>query len=112
MHIICGVKNKMDYYTYVYKDLVPDGYVAGLVRDPIDKNRHVAHLYKGSFGDVGDPMCKRGWNRKEWGYSIWRNVFTSKGICKICLRRAEKGLDPIPFPYDTEEDLDEDSINV
>ena len=90
----------------MYRDLIPEGYIAGLVRDPYNDNIHVAHLYKGIFGDPGDPMCKRGWNRGGWGYSIWRNVIGEGGLCKICIRRAEKNLDPVPYPYE-ENDKDE-----
>ena len=49
-------------------------------------------------------MCRRGWNRGKFGYSIWRNVIGYKGLCKICLRRANKGLNSIPFPYENNED--------
>lgn len=47
-------------------------------------------------------MCKRGYNREE-GYSIWRNNVGDRGICKICLRRAQEGRDPIPWPKYEEE---------
>jgi len=67
-------------------------YTTGLVRDPDTKN--VAHLYAGGFGKPGMPMCKWGWNRdKGTSYSIWRNQVAC--ACKICLRRAEKGLLPV-----------------
>lgn len=89
----------MDFYTWAYKGQIPEGYISGLVRDPIEQNNHVAHLYKGNFSDPGDPMCKRGWNRGKYGYSIWRNVVGRKGICKICLRRALEGKEPISFPF-------------
>jgi ribosomal protein S14 len=52
----------------------------------------VAHLYKGRFSNVGNPMCVRGWNRMEGsGYSIFRNLPDIR-ICKICLRRANAKL--------------------
>ncbi len=94
----------MNYFTYYYKDLIPEGYVAGLVRNPRAEIDCVAHLYKGDFVNVGDPMCKRGWNRGKGGYSVWRNVIGRKGICAICLRRARANLNPIPFPYEDEKE--------
>lgn len=70
---------------------VPDGYIAGLGRDyPHPK---IAHLYEGTFENPGDPMCVRGWNRDEGqSYSIWRNNIGERGVCQVCLRRAQKGL--------------------
>lgn len=90
-----------------HREEIPDGYIAGLVRDDYEHNRHVTHLYKGTFNDPGDPMCRYGWNRLEWGYSIWRNVIGSSGLCKICLRRVRENREPIPFPYETEEEDNE-----
>ena len=56
----------------------------------------VAHLYKGTMNDPGDPMCVRGWNRSSGkGYSIFRNICTG-GICMICLRRAVKKKPSVP----------------
>lgn len=67
-------------------------YVVGLDRN----DQHlVAHLYRGTFGYPGRPMCVRGWNRSDGcSYSIFRNQY-GPGICKICMRRAEKGLEPV-----------------
>lgn len=71
---------------------VPDGYITGLPRDE-NADKKVAHLYEGTFGDVGNPMCRRGWNRSDGeGYSIFRNNVGEKGICKVCMRRAKLGL--------------------
>lgn len=70
---------------------IPDGYITGLSREYKALERLVAHLYEGDFRSLGNPMCKRGWNRGD-GYSIWRNNVGEKGICKICLRRARLGL--------------------
>jgi hypothetical protein len=68
-------------------------YRPGLGRDvPYPK---LAHLY-----ELGDdpmdfrlPMCQYGWNR-DYGqsYSIWRGHAGDSGICKICIKRANKGL--------------------
>jgi hypothetical protein len=84
-------------------------YITGMFRGDNGENM-VTHLYKGSFNNMGLPMCSRGWQRKcydedgnleDWEYSIFRNNVSSKGICQVCLRRAEQGLDPIdkPRPY-------------
>jgi len=73
-----------------------EGYVVGQSRDHDHDNR-VSHLYKGTFDDCGYPMCKRGWNRDNGAsYSIWRNNVSPGGICKICLKRATEGKEPIP----------------
>ena len=83
---------------------IPDGYVAGLVRDY--PTARVAHLYKGDVADPGWPMCKAGWNRDEGAsYSIWRGNEGTQGVCARCVRRAQKGLPPVaPYgPYATEE---------
>ena len=75
----------------MYTD-IPEGYITGQLRDNSPKAlRKVTHLYEGTFGDPGLPMCKRGWNRGD-SYSIWRNNVSPAGICKVCLRRAQKGL--------------------
>jgi hypothetical protein len=71
-------------------------YTLGLNRDTGADKRNVAHLYRGTFGDPGWPMCRRGWNRDDGtAYAIWRNN-GGLGICRICLRRAEQGLPPVP----------------
>lgn len=44
-------------------------------------------------------MCRYGWNRKQYGYSIWRNNTGQYGHCKICIKRAEAGLDGVENPY-------------
>lgn len=69
---------------------VPEGYITGLDRNNQDT---VAHLYEGTFDEPGNPMCRRGWNRRDGhGFSIFRNNVGRKGICKVCMRRALKGL--------------------
>jgi len=74
---------------------VPDGYVTGLPRDG-NADQKVAHLYKGDFSNPGKPMCAKGWNRDDGtAYSIFRNNVGDKGICKVCMRRALKGLDGV-----------------
>lgn len=75
---------------------VPEGYVIGLGRD-LPPHTKVAHLYKGTFQDPGDPMCPRGWNRDDGeSYSIWRNQTGDTGICMVCMRRAHEGREPVP----------------
>ena len=57
-----------------------------------NEDKVVAHLYRGGFNNVGNPMCARGWNRSEGaGYSIFRNL-TDIRLCKVCLRRANAKL--------------------
>ena len=73
---------------------VPVGYILGLGRDY--PHPPLAHLYKGTFGEPGLPMCARGWNRDGGtSYSIWRGNVGTKGICKTCLRRAREGRDGV-----------------
>lgn len=70
------------------------GYITGLGRDYPHPKR--SHLYKGTFADPGLPMCRYGWNRDSGSsYSIWRGNVGEKGICKLCLKRAAKGLDGV-----------------
>ena len=94
---------------------IPDGYITGLGRDYPHPKR--AHLYKGDFADPGLPMCQWGWNRKEYGYSIWRGNVGDKGICKTCLRRAKAGLDGVKCKFELlyEEDFqmtEEDKLEI
>ena len=81
-------------------------YITGVFRGENGQNM-VTHLYQGTFSDPGFPMCSRGWQRKwrdasgkieDWEYSIFRGNISNAGICKICLRRAEKMLHPISKP--------------
>lgn len=67
------------------------GYLPGLGRDfPYPPK---AHLYRGSMNDVGDPMCKRGWNRdKGRSFSIWRNNVGEDGICGNCINAARREI--------------------
>lgn len=66
-------------------------YIIGTGRNPGEEKK-VAHLYEGPFGEPGNPMCARGWNRADgFSYSILRNVPSQNGLCKICLRRATEG---------------------
>ncbi len=60
----------------------------------------VTHLYSGDFGDPGEPYCVRGWNRSDGeGYSIFRGNVSDAGICRICRRRYDAGLPPVPSRY-------------
>ena len=74
--------------------MVPSGYIMGLDRSY--PYRPLAHLYKGDMADPGLPMCRYGWNRED-GYSIWRGNAGSKGVCRVCLRRAVAGCDGVPY---------------
>lgn len=72
--------------------IVGRAYVIGLDRN---EQGSVAHLYRGTFQRVGNPMCRRGWNRSNgFGWSIFRNCL-GRGICKVCLRRALKKFKPV-----------------
>lgn len=72
-----------------------EGFIVGL--DRADEHL-VAHLYKGTMDDPGQPMCVRGWNRDNgFNYSIFRNNAGIAGVCKICERRALEGKDGV-FP--------------
>lgn len=74
---------------------IPEGYIAGHDRNDT-AGELVTHLYKGDFSDPGNPMCARGWNRANGHeYSILRNRADGRGICKVCLRRAQAGLEGV-----------------
>lgn len=76
--------------------MIPEGFISGQSRDH-NHDHKVTHLYKGTHADPGYPMCKRGWNRDDGtSYSIWRGNISPAGLCKVCERRAEKGLDGVP----------------
>ena len=75
---------------------IPEGYLPGMFRGDNGDDK-VTHLYKGNFADPGLPMCKRGWQYGD-SYSIFRNNISKRGICKVCLRRALKGLDGVDAP--------------
>ena len=83
-------------------------YILGMFRGDNGDNM-VTHLYLGTFSSPGHPMCSRGWQRvwrdqngkvEDYEYSIFRENISSAGICRICLKRAQKGLDPISKPRD------------
>lgn len=83
---------------------IPEGFITGISRRRAHRNPFtrqmeygVAHLYKGTFSDVGQPMCKRGYEA-EGDISIWRGNVGPKGICRVCLRRARAELEPVPWP--------------
>ena len=75
----------MDYNTEKYRP--------GLGRSVPHPKR--AHLYEigDHYMDFLDPMCRYGWNRNDGrSYSIWRGNVGEDGICKLCIKRANKGL--------------------
>lgn len=62
-------------------------------------NPRRAHLYElGEHSmDFQNPMCRYGWNRDSGeSYSIWRGNVGADGICKLCVKRASKGLSGLP----------------
>jgi len=67
-------------------------YRPGLGRDiPYPKKSHLYEVGNGIM-DFKGPMCKRGFNREDNSYSIFRNNVGVLGICKICISRAKKNL--------------------
>jgi hypothetical protein len=78
---------------YLLECVQLDGFITGMDRSKDDSHKlnKVAHIYRGSFYEPGDGMCKRSMG-KDGYYSIWRNNVGDKGICKICLRNVHKEL--------------------
>jgi hypothetical protein len=76
-------------------------YRPGLGRDIPHPKR--AHLYEvgEDYMDFRNPMCRYGWNRDNGeSYSIWRNNVPDNGaICKVCIKRASKGLPGVESTY-------------
>ena len=81
-------------------------YITGVFRGDSGE-KMVTHLYEGPFHSPGNPMCSNGWHRKyfdehgnlvDWEYSIFRNNWTSRGVCAVCERRAIKGLPGLDKP--------------
>ena len=73
---------------------IPEGYKPGI--DRLGGEKKITHLYKiDEDGEFGYPMCKDGWNRGEYGYSIFRGCISDIGICETCLERAKQGLEGI-----------------
>jgi len=81
-------------------------YVTGMQRGHDNPECVVSHLYDGTFCDPGLPLCARGWTRMpfEYGYSIWRNNISKKGLCRVCVRRADAGLDGVTHPVGEKRD--------
>lgn len=70
-------------------------YRPGLGRDYPHPKR--SHLYEigDNVMDFKYPMCSYGWNRDNGtSYSIWRNQIGDKGVCRLCIKRANKCLEP------------------
>ena len=79
----------MEEHSYQYWNKL--GYITGLGRDyPHPKK---AHLYRGTFSDPIEPLCKKGWNRDNGeSFSIWRNNVGKDGICLNCIKKARKEI--------------------
>jgi ribosomal protein S14 len=61
--------------------------------------KKVTHLYElgENIMDFLNPMCRRGWNRDNGqSYSIFRGHVSEAGLCRVCLKRAAKGLPGVP----------------
>lgn len=70
-------------------------YIEAIGRNEGEDKQH-SHLY--ALTEKGDywPMCIYGWNRSDGeSFSILRGHAGRKGLCKICQKRKDKGLDPI-----------------
>ena len=81
-------------------------YIPGADRSPREESdKRRTHLYRGAFDTIEGPMCLWGWNR-DYGtsLSIWRNNISVRGLCRICVRRATKGLDTAPPRSEDEAD--------
>lgn len=81
-------------------------YVVGMCRysETTNVDWLSTHLYDGTFGDPGLPLCRYGWNRMpyDYSYSIWRGQVSKKGICKLCKKRADMGLDGVKIDHEEE----------
>jgi len=83
-------------------------YRPGLGRSVPNPRR--AHLYElGEHSmDFQNPMCRYGWNCDGGeSYSILRGNVGVDGICKLCVRRAAKGLSGVESPVSYTEEYEE-----
>jgi hypothetical protein len=89
-----------DFELFSYPYWNERGFIPGLGRDFPHPKR--AHLYRGTFSDPSEPLCRFGWNRDAGeAFSIWRNNIGAAGICRLCIKRARRELaggDPDPDP--------------
>ena len=78
----------------------PEGreYITGMDRRGNGQNKKT-HLFDGDFSDPGLAMCQWAYD-EDGGYSIWRGNISNKGICSICKRRADEGLDGVSPPLE------------
>lgn len=80
----------------LYRDLTRHysvGYVLGVDRSTWkDSEKLISHIYKGKYDELEEGMCKRASDKNGY-FSIFRNN-EGRGICKICLRRTLKELNP------------------
>ena len=82
------------------------GYIEGLARvsfkdcGPVSDST-CSHLYRGTFQEVGAPLCPKGWRMGVVGdVSIFRGNTGGGGLCLRCIKAADK-LGPNPaIPYD------------
>jgi len=77
-------------------------YVEAIGRNPGEEKQH-SHLYlETRIPDPEEPtltitdylpMCRKGWNRSNGeSFSIFRGHRGARGLCKVCSKRAAKGL--------------------
>ncbi len=75
---------------------IPEGFIPGMFRGD-GGEKQVTHLYEAPLDNPNNPMCAKGWHYGDH-YSIFRNVVSKKGICKVCLRRAKLNLPGVFAP--------------
>lgn len=81
------------------RQVVPEPwkYIEGMDRN--DQHKIVSHIYayKKDIHKIEGPLCARGWNRNNGeGFSIFRGNASDAGTCKICLKRMQAHLAPVP----------------
>lgn len=60
-----------------------------------------SHLYAEVDGNYM-PMCMYGWNRSNGeAFSIFRGHRGAAGLCKVCQKRRDAGLLPVPSKEDS-----------
>ena len=78
--------------------MTANDYIPGIGRNPGEEHLHT-HLYRNTEDGLR-PMCMYGWNRSDGrSISIFRGQGGSKGLCRICKRRAAGNLPPVPPTY-------------
>jgi hypothetical protein len=75
---------------------IPVRYVEAIGRNEGEELQH-SHLYAVDAEGEHLPMCVYGWNRSDGAcLSIFRGHTGAKGLCRVCAKRAAKGLPGVP----------------